>query len=128
MKEEIRALVDYRINRAMEAFVEAEILLRENKFRGSLNRLYYACFYGVNALLASKNLNATKHSGVIALFHREFVKTQRFPRESAKIIDMLFDLRMKGDYKDFTEISEEIVEEFVPAVKKFIEKIQMLLA
>ena len=32
-------------------------------------------FYAALALLASKQLSASKHSGVISLFHREFVKT-----------------------------------------------------
>ena len=44
MKEEIRALVNYRLGQAKESLEEAEILYREQKFRGTINRLYYACF------------------------------------------------------------------------------------
>ncbi|HBR16865.1 MAG TPA: hypothetical protein DD725_04545 [Deltaproteobacteria bacterium] len=74
MKEEIKALIEYRLQEAKESREEAEILLKNGKTRGALNRVYYSMFYATLALLASKQLSASKHSGVIALFHREFVK------------------------------------------------------
>jgi uncharacterized protein (UPF0332 family) len=38
-----------------------------------MNRLYYAMFYAVLALLQEKEMGTSKHSGAIALFDREFV-------------------------------------------------------
>ena len=75
MKENIKILFDYRIQEAKDRREEAEILLERGRRRGTLNRVYYSMFYAVLALLASKQLSASKHSGVISLFHREFVKT-----------------------------------------------------
>mgnify|MGYP001037250716 CR=1 FL=1 len=59
-------------------------------------------FYGATALLALKNLSAAKHSGVLALFNREFVKTKLMSIKSSKSLTKAFDLRIEGDYKDFT--------------------------
>lgn len=85
MKEEILALLKYRIQQAEETLEEARILLEKDKIRGAMNRVYYSMFYAACALLASKQLFASKHSGVIALFHREFVKNGEFPKDLAKI-------------------------------------------
>jgi len=76
MKEEIKALIEYRLQEAKESREEAEILLENGKNRGALNRVYYSMFYATLALLSTKQLSASKHSGVISLFHREFVKTE----------------------------------------------------
>jgi uncharacterized protein (UPF0332 family) len=62
-----------------------------------MNRLYYAMFYAVLALLQAKHLGTSKHSGAIALFDREFVKTGIFPKELSMALHRAFALRQKGD-------------------------------
>ncbi len=97
MKEEIKTLIKYRLQVAKESREEAEILLENGKYRGALNRVYYSMFYATLALLASKQLSASKHSGVISIFHREFVKTGLILPEVAKFLNIAFDLRNKSD-------------------------------
>lgn len=61
---------------------EADVLDQSGMSRRSvMNRLYYAMFYAVLALLQEKEMGTSKHSGAIALFDREFVKTGTFPKE-----------------------------------------------
>ena len=43
----------------------------------AMNRLYYAAFYGVCAVLLDRQQSFRKHSGVRAAFHRQFIKTGR---------------------------------------------------
>ncbi|MCW6038783.1 hypothetical protein K4A83_21285 [Spirulina subsalsa FACHB-351] len=43
---QLRLLVHYRLKEAEETLREAEILLEQSAFRGSVNRWYYAMFYG----------------------------------------------------------------------------------
>ena len=50
MKDEIRALIVYRIKQAIDAREEAEILLERGKLRGALNRIYYSMFYASQSL------------------------------------------------------------------------------
>lgn len=45
MKEEIRLLVNYRLERARESIEEAKILMERGHINTFINRLYYACFY-----------------------------------------------------------------------------------
>ncbi len=51
-------LIKYRHSRALETFQEALILARENYWNATANRLYYACFYAVSALLLKVNVNS----------------------------------------------------------------------
>jgi uncharacterized protein (UPF0332 family) len=126
--EEIRALVQYRLGEAREALEEAEILLASQKHRGAMNRVYYAMFYGVLALLASRGLSAAKHSGAISTFHREFVKPGTIPVEVAKFLDIAFDLRNKCDYRDFVSPEPERVQELLAAARTFVAEVQAALA
>ena len=50
MTPERRALIVYRLERARQALVEAEALLKIGHANACVNRLYYANFYAVSAL------------------------------------------------------------------------------
>ena len=67
-------LAKYRFNDAEEKLAAAEILLREHHLKDSLSRSYYAMFSAVRALLALKELDSSKHSGVISLFNQHLIK------------------------------------------------------
>ena len=70
MTEKQADLMRYRLNRAKETLEEAQIMADNGYLYGAANRIYYACFYAVVALLLTKNLSSSKHSGIIALFKR----------------------------------------------------------
>jgi len=72
MTPETRMLVKYRLDRAREALAEASLLLDSGHANTGVNRLYYACFYAVSALLLTKGLTATSLSGLRTLFHEFF--------------------------------------------------------
>jgi len=76
MNDEKIALIRYRLSQARDSLREADVLLREGmSYRSVMNRLYYAMFYALLALLQDKQVGTSKHSGAISLFDREFVKT-----------------------------------------------------
>ena len=52
--EQLEALLRYRMEQAHETLREAEVLLNESALRGTVNRAYYAMFYALLALLATK--------------------------------------------------------------------------
>ncbi|MBE9174588.1 HEPN domain-containing protein [Synechocystis salina LEGE 06155] len=68
--QQLALLVEYRLGQADETLREAKILLEQLAFRGSINRSYYAMFYATSALLATRQLGTSKHSGIISLFDR----------------------------------------------------------
>lgn len=77
--ENIKALVRYRLEQADESLQAASILMEKKLLRPAINRSYYAMYYAVLALLAIEKKEISKHSGVISLFDKEFVKKGTFP-------------------------------------------------
>ena len=85
MKEETLALINYRLERAHETLEEARILLEQEHANTYVNRLYYACFYAVSALLLTKGLSSAKHSGIRSFFHQNFVKSGLVDQELGQL-------------------------------------------
>jgi len=85
MTEDKKALIEYRLSQARDSIKEADVLLREGmSCRSVMNRLYYAMFYGVLALLQNRQIGTSKHSGAVSLFDMEFIKTGMFNKEYQK--------------------------------------------
>ena len=127
MKEEIRTLITYRLSRAREALEEAEILLEKGYGNTYVNRLYYACFYAVPALLMTKGISSAKHSGVRSLFHQNFIKPKLVEVELGHLYDRLFDNRQKGDYADLVRFDPVEVGDWYGEAKEFVNTIENLI-
>jgi uncharacterized protein (UPF0332 family) len=122
----LQDLIQYRIERARETFEEALLMQREGHWNSCANRLYYACYYAVSALLATKGLASSKHTGMKALFNQHFVKTGLVAKENGRLYNRLFDARQEGDYVDFVVFEGDDVEPWIRQVKGFIETISRL--
>ena len=127
MTKEERALVAYRMERAREAIDEAKMLFDAGHINSYVNRLYYACFYAVSALLLTKNFSTSKHGYLRSLMHREFVKTGQIPKELGKHFDLLFNNRLKGDYGDFARFKVEDVSGWLEGTQTFIDHAERLI-
>jgi len=57
-------LVAYKMLRAKETLAEVDVQIKNKLFHTAVNRLYYACFYAVSALLINDEIKARKHAGV----------------------------------------------------------------
>jgi uncharacterized protein (UPF0332 family) len=119
MTEMKQTLIKYRLEQAQEALDAAQILFDQVKYRSSLSRSYYAMFYGVLALLANGDIQASKHTGAIALFDKEFVKTEIFKKEFSLWLHEAFDLRQRADYREMFEVSAEITQEVLGHARTF---------
>jgi len=102
-------LANHRISRAHEALEAAALLIEQCHFASALNRLYYATFYAARALLATKALDSSRHSGVIALFQEHFVKTGLISPDTARALPRAFEKRQTSDYGDFSEPTRDEV-------------------
>lgn len=63
-EESRQSLMKYRLERANETIEEARLLNENGHYNTAINRLYYACFYAVQALLLKNGITATTHAGV----------------------------------------------------------------
>ena len=127
MKEETRTLITYRLERAREALQEANILLERGHGNTFVNRLYYACFYAVSALLLTRELSSAKHSGVRSLFHQNFVKSGLVDTELGQLYDRLFDNRQKGDYADLVRFDPDEVRDWYDEAREFVETMENII-
>jgi uncharacterized protein (UPF0332 family) len=127
MKEETRILITYRLERARESLEEAGILLEHEYGNTFVNRLYYACFYAVSALLLTKGLSSAKHSGIRSLFHQNFVKSGLVDPELGQLYDRLFDNRQKGDYADLVRFDPNEVRDWYDEAFEFVETVQNIV-
>jgi uncharacterized protein (UPF0332 family) len=120
-------LVRYRLGRSQETLEDVRILARAGRWNACVNRLYYACFYGVSALLARDGLSSSKHAGVRSLFNRQYVKTGKIPKDLAQIYNDLFERRQEGDYIDFVSFGESQVLPWISDAEKLLAHITKLL-
>lgn len=125
--EQLEDLLGYRMEQAHETLREAELLLNESALRGAVNRAYYAMFYALLALLATKQLGTSKHSGALAFFDREFVKTGVFPRELSRSLHLAFDRRQRHDYGEMAPVDRQIAEGTLADAKTFVANIESYL-
>ena len=110
----------HRIHLARTTIDEADVLIAARRWRGALNRLYYAAFYAARALLATRDLDSARHSGVITLFQQHFVKTGVIQDSTARTLPRSFQLRQTSDYADTTEPTAEQVQALRTEVADFI--------
>ena len=75
-------LVFYRLARAKETYDDAKILADNKKWNSSINRLYYAAYYTISALLLNNGHKTTTHSGVKTNFSLYFIKTGIIEKEN----------------------------------------------
>lgn len=84
-------------------------------------------FYATLALLAIKELGASKHSGVIRLFHEHYARDGTFDKEIARSLSVAFDLRNKSDYRELASPSSEEARDTLEAAKKFVAEAERII-
>jgi len=127
LKENERAeLVKYRFQKAKETFAEIPVLIENNFYRNAANRLYYACFYAVIALLINENHESQTHSGAKTLLGLHFFKVNRIDKSFSLLYEKLFNLRQTGDYEDWIYINEEDIIPLLEPSEQFINTMRPL--
>lgn len=104
-------LIKYRLSSAKEKLASAKLLLDAGLYKDSVGRSYYAIFSAIRAVLAIRQVDFSKHSGVIAYFQKEFIKTDIFDKKYSKYLQQAFQIRNSCDYDDFFIVSKQDAEE-----------------
>jgi uncharacterized protein (UPF0332 family) len=128
VKPELAKLARHRLGRAKAAFSEGNHLMKAKAFMGAVNRFYYAAFYAARALLAVRELDSSRHSGVISLFQAQFVKPGLIATEKAKALPRAFEKRQKSDYGDFSTVTASEAQSIRKDVAGFLQECEQLLS
>ena len=119
--------IRYRLQRAEEAYEDALILAENQRWNAVVNRLYYACFYSVIALLLKNNIETQSHDGTRTQFGLHFIKTGLIDKKYGKLYTKLFDFRQKGDYGDLYDYDGPTISPLISSVREFIDVIKQLM-
>lgn len=125
-REERELTVGLRVAKARRAYEEAKGNAAMKYWETTANRLYYAAYNAVTALLVANGDSAQTHSGVRHIFGLKFIKAGILTPEIGRLYHQLFSMRQTGDYDDAYDISEEDVLPFVEPTGQFIETVVKL--
>jgi len=119
--------INYRIARAKDTYDDALILSEREKWNSTINRLYYATYYALMALLLDSDLKPTTHNGAKSNFSEYFIKTGKIDSKYGKLYSQLFTWRQKGDYDDLFDFGKDKVMPYFEPVNEFILLIESII-
>ena len=76
MKDYTLEYIKYRIEKSEEAYNDAVLLSEMGSWNASINRLYYACYYVVSALMLKDGIETKSHSGIKNQLNLHYIKIQ----------------------------------------------------
>ena len=120
------ALIKYRIDRAKETIIEAKEALESNRLILAVNRIYYACFYSVEALMMTRDFSTKNHGVLKGEFNKTFIHSGIIDKKYFEILNNAFKNRQTGDYGDFVKFSKDKVESSLSEAEKFVAKINKI--
>jgi uncharacterized protein (UPF0332 family) len=108
-------------HRAQDSLAAAQVLLDTGHPDVAAARAYYAAFYAACALLLWQGKEFSKHTGVQAAIHKDFVNTGLLAEEHGRAFGRLFDLRGIGDYGETQHVAESEARQAVLSARMFVE-------
>ncbi len=125
--EERNILVALELKKARETYGEIEVLVGANRLNGAANRMYYAVFHAVCALLISDGIQVNTHRGSHALFSQHYIKTGILPREYGHLYNQLQTMREESDYNCAYDVEMDELQQRLEPAKRLIEDIEKLV-
>lgn len=118
----------YRLARAKEEYETAIVLFDAGHYRAANNRAYYSIFHAMRSVLTFDGYDSKKHSGIIAMFRKDYIKTGIFDVALSDIIGSASEIRNASDYDDMfiadkMETAEQIKNAniFLYEISKYVE-------
>ena len=108
------------IEKAEESLQAARLLADQGFGNFAVSRAYYAMFYIAEAYLMGEGLSFSKHSGVIAAFGQQFVKTGRVPRRFHRYLIEGQASRNVGDYDVSARLGKAEAAEQIKRAEEFL--------
>ena len=122
--EERQTLVALELKKAREAYEDIGILIAANRLNGAANRMYYAVFHAVSALLINDGHYVNTHKGSHAMFSQHYIKTGILPREYGQLYNQLQTMREESDYNCAYDVEMDELKQRLEPAKRLIEDIE----
>jgi len=122
-----KTMIGLWLKKADEALASAELEVNAGHTGFAVNRLYYACFYAVTALLLRDGKQFARHSAVKSEFVRSYVKPGQVDARWNRFYQKLFDDRQEGDYVPTVSFEKSDVSARLHQAREFIGLIRSLI-
>lgn len=114
-------------HKSMQTIEEAEVAIAASKWNMAANRIYYALFHGVAALLISDQHPVGTHRGTKATLGQFYVLTGKITQDEGRFFAQMSSLRDKADYDVIFTATEEEIRKYYPQAISFLQRIAFLL-
>ncbi len=126
--EDRKIIVARELEKAESFMVQAEGNFVMGYWDTVANRMYYAMFHAVIALLVNAEIQTgATHKGIVSQFGLKFVKTGIFTKEEGSLYSQLQSMREKADYYASFQSSEEELSLLLPQAKAMLAKIKQII-
>ena len=90
IEKDRQAIVRYRLGKAKDLFAQVSVLMENKFYATAANRLYYACFHAISALLVNDGHKTHSHSGVKTLLGLHYITQNKIEKPFGKMYNHLF--------------------------------------
>lgn len=126
-EEERQIIVTLEMEKALRIFSQISGLAQLGYWDNVANRLYYALFHAVSALLIHDGHRVSTHKGLSAIFGQSYVKAGVFAPEDGRLYSQLQSMREKSDYNCTYEAGEDEIRPKIAQTERLIDKIRIRL-
>lgn len=126
-QEERQIIVGLEKEKALNILSEVEVLKQAKLWNTICNRLYYAAFHAVSALLINAGYSVATHQGAAVLLHQYYVKTGKLSKADGTFYTQLQRLREESDYNCTYYATEEETIARIEPTRQFIADVFALL-
>lgn len=121
--DERRIIVSLELDKANKTIEQIPELRKLGYWDNIANRLYYAVFHAVNALLINDGHPVNTHRGAISLFGNYYIRTGIFSSEDGRLYSDLQVMRNNSDYNCSFSATQQEIEPMIEPARKLITKI-----
>ena len=126
-EEERKIIVGLEIEKAENIVSQINELEKLSYWDNIANRLYYALFHAVSALLIFDKHNVSTHKGSIVLFGQFYIKTGVFNINDGRLSSQLQTIREKSDYNCAYQTSEDEIKPLIYPTIELIKRIKLYI-
>jgi uncharacterized protein (UPF0332 family) len=124
-QEERAIVVGLELEKADKFLAQAEAVAELGIWDVVANRIFYAAFHAVSALLINDHIEVRSHKGAGLMFGQKYVIPGLFSADDGRLYAKLQDLREKSDYNLVYQSDEAEMSPLIEKTRDLIERIKI---
>lgn len=121
--EERMTIVGLEIDKARRMYNQALMMQQVEQWDAMANRLYYALFHAVCALLIRDRHVVNTHKGSHALFAQYYIKNGKLPKQYGELYQKMERMREESDYNCAYDEEPDVLQANIATAKMMIDKL-----